>query len=110
MLVLFDIDGTLILTGGAGFRAIERAWVDLHGGENPAQGIPFDGKTDPLIVEEMFAKNLGRAPEPGEIEALIDRYVTHLHDEVARTERYRIMPGVEDALALFEEAGAAIGL
>jgi phosphoglycolate phosphatase-like HAD superfamily hydrolase len=110
MLVLFDIDGTLILTGGAGFRAIERAWADLHGRENGAQGIPFDGKTDPLIVEEMFAKNLRRAPEPDEVDALIDRYVMHLHDEVARTERYRIMPGVEDALVLFEQAGATIGL
>ena len=61
MLFLFDIDGTLILTGGAGFRAFDRALVSQCGFSCP-QGLSFAGKTDPLIIEEIYQARTGRAP------------------------------------------------
>ncbi|HKA87401.1 MAG TPA: HAD hydrolase-like protein [Haliangiales bacterium] len=110
MLFLFDIDGTLVGTAGAGLRALDRAFVELHGVAGAIRGIAADGKTDPLIVEEMFQAHLGRAPGDGEIDALIDRYVEHLAGEVARSERYTIYPGVVAALDLLAERGLTLGL
>ena len=53
-LVLFDIDGTLLWTDGAGRRAIERALVDEAGTAGPITTYRFDGKTDPQIVRELL--------------------------------------------------------
>ncbi len=110
MLALFDIDGTLILTGGAGMRALDRACFELLGLAHGMSGVAPDGKTDPIIVDEIFRVKLGRSAAAHEIDAVLDRYVGYLAEEVAATDRYQVMPGVERALALLESAGAAIGL
>lgn len=110
VLFLFDIDGTLVLTGGAGLRALERACRELHGVTGMTEGMKADGKTDPLIVEEIFHERFGRLPRAEELTALLDKYLEFLEDEVARTDRYRIMPGVERALQVLESRGEPIGL
>jgi phosphoglycolate phosphatase-like HAD superfamily hydrolase len=53
---------------------------------------------------------MGRSATAQEIDAVIDRYVGYLAEEVAATDRYRVMPGVEGALAVLEGAGAVVGL
>src|SRR2546430_9720684 len=53
-LILFDIDGTLLWTDGAGRRAIHRALLDEMGTAGPIDGYRFDGKTDPQIVRELL--------------------------------------------------------
>ena len=53
-LILFDIDGTLLWTAGAGRRAIHRAMLDEVGTAGPIDGYRFDGKTDPQIVRELL--------------------------------------------------------
>lgn len=110
MLVLFDIDGTLILSGGAGMRALDRACEELHGFVGVMSTIAADGKTDPLIVNEIFRAHRGRDATAAEYDAVIARYVVCLAEEVTRTERYRILPGVHAALTHFEARGASIGL
>src|SRR5258708_23357874 len=59
-LVLFDIDGTILWTDGAGRRAIHRALLDVTGMAGPIEAYRFDGKTDPQIVREV----LGAARDP----------------------------------------------
>ena len=54
-LVLFDIDGTLIRTNGAGVRAFERTLASEFKVRNGAAGIKFAGRTDPSIVRDAFA-------------------------------------------------------
>jgi phosphoglycolate phosphatase len=110
LLVLFDIDGTLILTGGAGMRALDRACFEVVGLPGGMSGVKADGKTDPIIIEEIFLAKLGRSAAAHEIDAVLERYVVHLADEVARTPRYDVMPGVERALTVLEGAGATVGL
>jgi phosphoglycolate phosphatase-like HAD superfamily hydrolase len=109
MLVLFDIDGTLIRTGGAGIRALDRACAEI-GIERAMDGIRAAGMTDPLIVAEIFQQRLGRVPADGEAAALLDRYVVFLADEISRTTRYQVLPGVGAALDLLAERGATVGL
>jgi phosphoglycolate phosphatase len=112
-LVLFDIDGTILLTAGAGRRAILAALAAEV--ENPAafEGIRFDGKTDPQIVAEMLAA--AGQPEPREsprIRAVCERYVGLLARELERpTTRTTIMPGVPPLLDRLEaEPGVVLGL
>lgn len=58
-LVLFDIDGTLLLTDGAGTRALERAMLEVFGLPEGMRNVRPDGKTDPLIVREALQVNGG---------------------------------------------------
>jgi len=98
-LLLFDIDGTLLLSGGAGFRALDRAFEAFHGVRNASQGIRFAGRTDPAIVHDIFVERLGREPLAAEMTALLDAYVPLLEEEVAASERFVVMPGAADLLA-----------
>ena len=59
-ILLFDIDGTLLLTGGAGRLAIERSFQNLFGIKNAWGDLIPDGKTDPLIFQEIADRVLKR--------------------------------------------------
>lgn len=115
-LILFDIDGTLLWTNGAGRRAIHRALLDEMGTAGPIEGYRFDGKTDPQIVRELLG--LAGHPECGSearITAVCARYVELLTAELARpTQATRLYPGITDLLAALEpyetEARALVGL
>jgi phosphoglycolate phosphatase len=113
-LVLFDIDGTILLTAGAGRRALVAALAPEMGESHPAfERIRFDGKTDPQIVAELLAA-AGR-PEPREsprVLALCERYVGLLALELDRaTTRTTLMPGVPPLLDRLEaERGVVLGL
>jgi phosphoglycolate phosphatase-like HAD superfamily hydrolase len=112
-LVLFDIDGTLLWTDGAGRRAIHRALLEEMGTAGPITGYRFDGKTDPQIVHELLT--LAGHPDADDSErvaAVCRRYLERLRDELDRPARTtRLMEGVAEllaALALREAAGAAL--
>ncbi len=115
-LVLFDLDGTLVDCGGAGRRALERAFREVHGLdtiEEPARRVRFEGKTDPIIIEEI-AREAGlpedriRAAEA----ALRDAYLGALREELGRPDpRRRVMPGVLELLeALRRRPEVLVGL
>ncbi|HXE82219.1 MAG TPA: HAD family hydrolase [Gemmatimonadales bacterium] len=115
-LILFDIDGTILWTDGAGRRAIHRALLDEMGTAGPIEGYRFDGKTDPQIVRELM--ELAGHPEcnsEDRITAVCTRYVELLTAELAKpTQATRVYPGIQDLLAALEpyEAGgrALVGL
>jgi phosphoglycolate phosphatase-like HAD superfamily hydrolase len=108
-LVLFDIDGTLVNGDGAGRRAFERACLEVLGVEGALVELRLDGMTDPLILDHVAERRLGRAIPDDEAARVFAAYVRHLEGEVARC-RYVVHDGVEDALAFFERGGATIGL
>ncbi|MFN0178661.1 MAG: HAD family hydrolase [Gemmatimonadales bacterium] len=113
-LVLFDIDGTLLLSGGAGRRAIMQAIEDeAEIGAAHVDQVRFDGKTDPAIITELFAA-AGRADEcsPERIERVIARYVFHLEADLAiNAHRATVMPGVVALLdRLADDARIVLGL
>lgn len=111
-LILFDIDGTILLTAGAGRRAITAALTELVG-DNAAFGrIRFDGKTDPQIVTELLAAAGDAGPHDGSrIQAVCDRYVSLLERELATTTGTRLMPGFPKILDRLEgSASVVLGL
>ena len=115
-LILFDIDGTLLWTNGAGRRAIHRALLDETGTAGPIEGYRFDGKTDPQIVRELLT--LAGHPEcdsEDRIAAVCRRYVELLTVELAKpTQATRLYPGITDLLSALEpyeaDGRALVGL
>lgn len=109
-LILFDIDGTLLLSRGAGRRAILAAMADLLRDDDRLAGVRFDGKTDPQIVMELLAASGVDDPdEPGRIVEVLERYVGCLARELALpTHRTSLMPGVADLLDRTERDDRAV--
>ena len=113
LLVLFDIDGTLLLTPGAGRRAITTAMADRMLDAKVWEGIRFDGKTDPQIVREMLeAAGDASAGDPAAVADILERYLVLLEAELARSAaRTRVLPGVPALLDRLEaEADVVLGL
>jgi len=93
-LFLFDVDLTLVSTGGAGLRALDRACQKLLSVDNAMQGIDPSGKTDPAIVREIFSR-LGIIPDGGiGIEMVLESYLAFLREEVEMSEKYHVLPGI----------------
>jgi phosphoglycolate phosphatase len=109
-ILLFDIDGTLVATGGAGAVAWRRAFEDLH-------GIPADigqytdaGMTDPDVGAMTFEAVMGRKPTPHELALLVQRRLEYLPEAVAESKGYKVLPGVPERLRQLSRAGHLIGL
>jgi phosphoglycolate phosphatase-like HAD superfamily hydrolase len=111
-LLLFDIDGTLMLSGGAGARAISRAFKELYGVDDAFRGIIPDGKTDPLIFREIIANHgLDIADETTAFAELAVRYADHMATEMPRSSAARLMPGAAAIVgSLAGRADLALGL
>jgi len=111
-LVLFDIDGTLLLSDGAGRRAIQRALIEIFGSTGPTDYF-FDGKTDPQIVRELM-RLAGHGDEriDADMQRLFVRYVECLHEELAAPDhRPYTLPGVPELLdALERRTNVILGL
>jgi phosphoglycolate phosphatase len=109
---LFDIDGTLVTTGGVGRRALELAFERAHGRRDACDGFRFDGMTDRAIVRGGLVA-LGVTPTAMAIDALLACYLDVLDEEVARApaETYRVHAGVRETLDALQARGdAALGL
>jgi len=112
-LVLFDIDGTLLWTDGAGRRAIHGALLAEAGTAGPIGTYRFDGKTDPQIVRELLTLAGHRdAEDEVRIQAVCRRYLGLLAAELAKpAQATRLMGGVAQLLAALEpreQAGRAL--
>jgi phosphoglycolate phosphatase len=110
VVVLFDVDETLVHTGGAGARSWKVAFEALY-------DIPADigahtsaGETDPQVAAETFRGVLQRDPTPDELGALYARYLLALSDEIWASKEYRVLPGAEQTLKRLGEAGIMLGL
>ncbi|HEX5374841.1 MAG TPA: HAD family hydrolase [Solirubrobacterales bacterium] len=108
--VLFDIDGTLLVTGGAGGRAWQRAFAELHGVDADIAEHTDAGMTDPEIAAIVFREVIGREGSQEERAKAIGSYLKHLPDTVAESEGYRVMPGIEELLDRLIDDGLLLGL
>ncbi len=110
-LLLFDIDGTLILSGGAGIRSVNRAFLRLFGVRDAMERCRPDGKTDPAIFREVARQTIGRDLSVEETTAVTDAYLEALENEVRTSPGYRVMPGVPELLeVLAPRAHLVLGL
>ena len=107
--VLFDVDETLIHTGGAGARSWKAAFEKLY-------GIPADigehtsaGETDPQVARKTFMAVIGRPPNDDELVRLYLRYLLHLSDDIV-SDQYRVLPGAVETLRSLGDAGVLLGI
>lgn len=109
---MFDIDGTLLSTAGAGRRALAQAFLDLFGFPAAMEGVRLHGATDPKILEQVFQKHRGTRPSPEESERVLARYLELLALELARAQDgYRVLPGGEALVTALVDSGRhAVGL
>jgi phosphoglycolate phosphatase len=108
--VLFDIDGTLITTGGAGAVAWRLAFDELY-------GIPADigkftdaGMTDPEVGHLTFTNVIGREPTTEELARVMAKRLEFLPQAVADSTGYKVLAGVQDLLPRLTQEGFLLGL
>lgn len=100
-LILWDIDGTLILTGSAGMGALDRAFQKVHGRKPDLSKLDLSGRTDQWIAAQVLEHNqLPVTPE--NIHAYLEAYLESLHAEVT-TRTGRILPGILHLLDLLHQ-------
>jgi phosphoglycolate phosphatase len=93
-LVLFDIDGTLVHTGGAGVKAFAKVFQTEFGAVDGFERMKFAGRTDVSLVREFFGFH-GIAATPENFQRFFERYVFWL-DHILRDSRTEMCPGVWD--------------
>lgn len=110
-LVLFDVDGTLISTGGRAGKAIVRAIEQVCGVTVPIDGYRFSGKTDPLILLELLElAGLDRPDAEALLETIYDHYLGTL-PEFLPPASVQVLPGVVETLdALEARRDVVVGL
>jgi len=94
-LILFDIDGTLIDSGGAGTRSLNLAFEKVFSIENAFNGISMAGKTDTQIMKEALVKH-GISTDRN-LSPIIDAYLRHLRKEI-NNNRKHANPGIHEIL------------
>lgn len=106
-LVLFDIDGTLVLTGGAGMRAMNDAFEDVFGVADAMCGVVLAGRTDRAIFEDMHARHApSSTAADGQAEQFRERYLARLSTEIVRPlPGKRVLPGVRPLLETLAASG-----
>jgi len=110
VVVLFDVDETLVHTGGAGARSWNAAFEKVY-------GLPADigqhtsaGETDPQVARETFRGVLGREPVGDELDPLYAQYLLHMSDDIWSSAEYRMLPGADQVLQRLIDAGVILGI
>lgn len=104
-LLLFDIDATMITTGGSGMTAMKEAGQELFGPGFKTDGINFAGRLDPLIIAEMF-KLSGVPHQPSQINEFRRVYAFKLAERLEGNAKARALPGVAPLLRALVAADA----
>jgi len=108
-LVLFDIDQTILHSGGAGEKALTLALRDRFGREETLDNIEIAGKTDVWIAHRIFEAH-GIEPRPENVDRFLNGYLEYLKTELGRNDG-RLLPGFPQILhALAHLPHVAVGL
>jgi len=108
--VLFDIDGTLITTGGAGAVAWRLAFQELYGIPADIGAFSDAGMTDPVVGRATFTNAVGHVPTDAELDEVMEARLRYLPQAVAESDGYCVLPGVPTLLRSLSDAGRLLGL
>ena len=110
VVALFDVDETLIHTGGAGARSWNAAFEKVY-------GLPADigkhtsaGETDPQVARETFLGVLGREPVGDELDPIYAQYLLAMSTDIWNSPEYRMLPGADVVLQRLVDAGVILGI
>lgn len=108
--ILFDVDGTLIISGGAGADSWRLAFDELYGIPADIGKFTDTGMTDPDVGRKTFEAVLHREPAPAEFSKLLERRLHHLHQTVRESKHYQVLDGVAELLPKLLAEGYLLGL
>jgi phosphoglycolate phosphatase len=108
--ILFDIDGTLINTGGAGAASWRLAFDELYGIPADIGKFTDTGMTDPAVGRKTFEAVLKREPERKEFTRLMERRNFYLHETVEESKGYEVLTGVNELLPKLIDEGYLLGI
>jgi phosphoglycolate phosphatase len=108
--ILFDIDGTLIDTGGAGAASWRLAFDELYGIPADIGKFTDTGMTDPAVGRKTFEAVLNRKPERKEFTKVMERRNHYLHQTVQESKGYEVLPGVNALLPKLIDHGYLLGI
>jgi phosphoglycolate phosphatase len=108
--ILFDIDGTLIATGGAGAVAWRMAFEKVYGIPADIGAFTDAGMTDPEVGRLTFTNVMGRGPTTEELAAVMAKRLLYLPQAVAQSPDYRVLPGVHQLLPRLAGEGYLLGV
>jgi phosphoglycolate phosphatase len=108
--ILFDIDGTLISSGGAGAVSWRMAFEDLYGVAADIGKFSDAGMTDPEVARRTFEAVIGHVPSTRELAAVMAKRLEHLPRAVAESPGYRVLDGVAELLPRLTSEGYLLGL
>jgi phosphoglycolate phosphatase len=99
-LLLFDIDGTLILAGGAGIRAMNLAFTELYRVESGLADVEVAGRIDMAILRAALEKHdISCEAFPQQVEKFRDAYCRHLAHTLVEAKNGRVLPGIRELLS-----------
>ncbi|NNE08821.1 MAG: HAD hydrolase-like protein [Gemmatimonadetes bacterium] len=93
-LLIFDIDATLLLSGGAGARALDRAFEEVTGTPDGMEGIRFHGMTDYAIIRQMGQLHRGEELSREQMDSIRSLYAKYLVPELEHGPGFRVLDGV----------------
>jgi phosphoglycolate phosphatase len=108
--ILFDIDGTLITSGGAGAASWRMAFDELYGVPADIGKFTDTGMTDPDVGRKTFVAVLGRQPSRAEFAKLLERRLYYLYKTVADSQDYAVLDGVQELLPRLLDEGYLLGI
>ena len=108
--VLFDVDGTLLSSGGAGAASWRLAFDDLYGVPADIDMFADEGMTEPEVASITFRKVMGRDPSKDEVARLMSTRMRHLRQTVADSKAFVVLPGVRATLDRLDAAGYLLGV
>lgn len=108
--VIFDLDGTLLSTGGAGGLAWDRAFQEVFGKSVDIAAVTESGMTDHDVAFTALGTVLDREPTRQDIDQLTPVYLRELPDAVAQSKGYRVEPGIVELLERLAGEGYPLGI
>jgi phosphoglycolate phosphatase-like HAD superfamily hydrolase len=107
---LFDIDGTLLLTGGSGTIAINQLFAERFGVQGAMDGVRAGGKTDEKILQECARNSMQRDLSADELADMIAAYVPLLRQQLQDAPKFRLMPYVLECMAFVASVQETVGI
>jgi phosphoglycolate phosphatase len=108
--LLFDVDGTLITSGGAGAKSWTLAFEDLYGIPADIGEFTEGGMTEPEVGRLTFRNVIGREPTREELAKVMSARLRYLPKLVAESEGFKVLPGVRETLDRLSAAGYLLGI
>ncbi len=105
-LILFDIDGTLMNSGGLGLKALKRAMVKLYGKDPKIEDKDLSGRTDLYNFSQVYKDLTGKKATAKEIKKITETYLAELPKEIIAAKKagkLKLMPGIKEFLEILKK-------